>query len=233
MSPVKCSEVSCSSVGPNTASSVRSILYPVLPGEDTLDDAAAQRLESYLTELFEVEPMGVSRLEEGTKIYVNEEEGPGEGFRLFSTPLSRINLNPQEILPERLPHEYEIDSDLEAERRRCFRDVIISPEQIRKESHVSRDAWSTRVITIPCQPETSTNHKPGRRRKSQKRRRIDAKIRAGLLAERTVETVQYSSWPRTFGGRQAQRSRKADQLHHRARVFTPGSRGEQPRGSRR
>ncbi|TPX67756.1 hypothetical protein SpCBS45565_g03546 [Spizellomyces sp. 'palustris'] len=230
MSPIKCTY---SSVGSLTASSVRSILYPVLPVEDTLDHAAAQRLESYLTELFEVEPMAVSRLDEGIKIDVNEEnEGPGEGFRLFSTPRLPISLNPQETLSERLAHEYEIDSDLEAERRRCFRDVIISPEQIRQESHVPWDAWSTRVLTIPCQPDTSTDHKPGRRRKSQKRRRIDAKIRTGLLAERTVETVRYAPWPRTFGGRQPQRSRKEHQLRHSTRVFTPGSRGEKPRGSR-
>ncbi|ORX80617.1 hypothetical protein BCR32DRAFT_293739 [Anaeromyces robustus] len=115
------------------------------------------------------------------------ENGPlyglkGVPFKLLNKPPVNVTLNPQlpKIVNYAPKNMFDYDSSLEEEREKKFNKSIISAEDIIKDSKIPWVfSWNNRVLNI-----SDIKKRRHRRHKSQKKRMIEASIKAGVMKER-------------------------------------------------
>ncbi|RKO90840.1 hypothetical protein BDK51DRAFT_39239 [Blyttiomyces helicus] len=185
---------------PSTLPSVRAALWTD-PHQTSADDTAAekasqQRLETHLSAL--LEPF------EPTPTPAEVDTAPSEPakadspvFRLFSGAARNVACEAAvDVTRRERPSEYyEVPSTVAKQRRKQFELVSVSFEDVVRESLIGWEmppAWTRRVISVPTVDPVS-RPKQKHKRPSQKRRRIDAQIRAGTLVARPKKPANVRS----------------------------------------
>ncbi|KAI8912279.1 hypothetical protein DFJ77DRAFT_76111 [Powellomyces hirtus] len=139
--------------------------------------AAAQLLSNKLDELLVVEDV--------TGSHTNADDDCSVFCLFASTAPQHVSMDPlkdyndarEEMIRRR---ECEVESDIEEERSSQFKSIVVNADQVRQGSAIRLDAWQERVIDLTTLASPPT-HKSLRKRKSQKRRRVDTAIKAGTL----------------------------------------------------
>jgi hypothetical protein len=160
----------------------------VIITEEMKDD-----MYSRLNSLIKFELVAHKKKPGPTEEFDRSENGPlyglkGVPFKLLNQPPVNVTLNPQfpKIVNYERKNTYDYDSELEEEREKKFKESEISPEEIIKNSKIPWVfSWNDRVINI-----SDIKKRRYRRHKSQKKRIIEASIKAGVMKERKPKLIK-------------------------------------------
>jgi len=144
-------------------------------------------LYSHMDSLIKFELVAHKKKPGASEDFDRSENGPlyglkGIPFKLLNKPPINVTLNPQlpKIVNYARKNTFDYDSETEEDRIKKFKESEISTEDIIKASKIPWTfSWNNRVTNI-----SDIKKRRYRKHKSQKKRIIEASIRAGVIKER-------------------------------------------------